>query len=171
MGPTGRVGRWQSSTHFLGNFLRIVVLDWKKNLKLRKLLCMWFFGDTRNSLHEKVTESVKFRGISRNYTQRNSAEFRRNFSQFRTEYGIDGSKKNRRNSVSTDFRGTPTAQPLIFCLSLIFLLPLTGTRGLQGDVVYLGWIRAPSYMSPNAGGGGGVAEFPPISTAVHVEPR
>jgi hypothetical protein len=37
---------------------------------------------------------------------RNSAEFRRNFSQFRTEYGIDGSKKTdgipcRRNSVDT----------------------------------------------------------------------
>ncbi len=51
---------------------------------------------------------MKFRGISRNYTTRNSAEFRRNFSQFWTEYGIDGSKKNRRNSVSTEFRGHPT---------------------------------------------------------------
>ncbi len=50
---------------------------------------------------------MKFRGISRNYPTRNSAEFRRNFSQFRTEYGIDGSKKNRRNSVSTEFRGHP----------------------------------------------------------------
>ncbi len=28
-------------------------------------------------------------------------------------------------------------------------------RGLQRDVVYLGWPIAPSYMSPNAGGGGG----------------
>ncbi len=26
--------------------------------------------------------------------------------------------------------------------------------GLQRDVVYLGWPIAPSYMSPNAGGGG-----------------
>jgi hypothetical protein len=32
------------------------------------------------------------------------------------------------------------------------------TRGLQRDVVYLGWPLAPSYMSPNAGEGlGGVA--------------
>jgi hypothetical protein len=58
--------------------------------------------DTRNAVHEKR------RGISRNYTTRNSAEFRRNFSQFRTEYGIDGSKKNRRNSVSTECRGHPS---------------------------------------------------------------
>jgi hypothetical protein len=32
----------------------------------------------------------------------------RNFSQFRMDYGIDGSKKNRRNSVSTEFRGHPS---------------------------------------------------------------
>ena len=58
--------------------------------------------------HEKKSRnSAKFRGISRNYTSRNSAEFRRNCSQFRTEYGIDGSKKNRRNSVSAEFRGHP----------------------------------------------------------------
>jgi hypothetical protein len=50
---------------------------------------------------------VKFRGISQNYKTRNSAEFRRNCSQFRTEYGIDGSIKNRRNSVSAEFRGHP----------------------------------------------------------------
>ncbi len=43
----------------------------------------------------KSRNSVKFRGISRNYNSRNSAEFRRNFSQFRTEYGIDGSKKKQ----------------------------------------------------------------------------
>jgi hypothetical protein len=36
-------------------------------------------------------------------------------------------------------------------------------RGLQRDVVNLGWPIAPSYMSPNAGGGGGAA----MSTAVH----
>jgi hypothetical protein len=57
---------------------------------------------------KKSRNSVKFREISRNYTSRNSAEFRRNCSQFRTEYGIDGSKKNRRNSVSAEFRGHPT---------------------------------------------------------------
>jgi hypothetical protein len=27
-----RGGRWHSSTHFLGNFLRIVVLDWRKKI-------------------------------------------------------------------------------------------------------------------------------------------
>ncbi len=43
-----------------------------------------------------------------NYTTWNSVEFRRNWSQFRTEYGIDGSKKNRRNSVSAEFHGHPS---------------------------------------------------------------
>jgi hypothetical protein len=57
---------------------------------------------------KKSRNSVTFLGISWNYTSRNSAEFRRNFSQFRTEYGIDGSQKNRQNSVSTEFRGHPT---------------------------------------------------------------
>ncbi len=56
---------------------------------------------------KKSRNSVKFREISRNYTSRNSAEFRQNCSQFRTEYGIDGSKKKRRNSVSAEFRGHP----------------------------------------------------------------
>ncbi len=44
------------------------------------------------------------------------------------------------------------------------------SRGLQRDVVYLGWPIAPSYMSPNAGegGGGGVAESQPMSTAVQI---
>jgi hypothetical protein len=55
---------------------------------------------------KKSRNSVKFRGISRNYTTRNSAEFRGILGQFRTEYGIDGSKKTggipcRRNSVDT----------------------------------------------------------------------
>jgi hypothetical protein len=45
---------------------------------------------------KKVTE---FREIPRNFTELYDTEFRRNFNQFRTEYGIDGSKKNRRNSV------------------------------------------------------------------------
>jgi hypothetical protein len=63
---------------------------------------MCLFRDIRNSVHEKS------HGISRNYMTRNSAEFRRNFSQFRTEYGIDGSKKSRWNSVSTEFRGHPS---------------------------------------------------------------
>ncbi len=72
---------------------------------------MCHFGDIRNSIHEKKSRnSVKFRGISRNYTTRNSAEFRRNCSHFRTEYGIDGSKKNRRNSVSAEFRGHPSTR-------------------------------------------------------------
>jgi hypothetical protein len=56
---------------------------------------------------KKSRNSVKFRGISRNNSSRNSVEFRRNFSQFRTGYEIDESKKNRRNSMSTKFRGHP----------------------------------------------------------------
>jgi hypothetical protein len=54
---------------------------------------------------KKVTE---FREIPRNFRELYDTEFSgipRNFSQF--EYGIDGSKKNRRNSVSTEFRGHP----------------------------------------------------------------
>ncbi len=39
-------------------------------------------------------------------------------------------------------------------------------RGLQRDVVYLGWLIEPSDMSPNAGGRGGVAGSQPMSTAV-----
>jgi hypothetical protein len=39
-------------------------------------------------------------------------------------------------------------------------------RGLHRDVVYLCWPIAPSYMSPNAGGGG-VAGSQPMSAAVH----
>ncbi len=44
-------------------------------------------------------------------------------------------------------------------------------RGLQRDV-YLDWPIAPSYMSPNAGGGGagGDAGSKPMSTAVHRSP-
>ncbi len=45
------------------------------------------------------------------------------------------------------------------------------TRGLQRDVIYLGWPIASSYMSPNAGGGGEVAGSQPISTAVHRIPN
>jgi hypothetical protein len=66
---------------------------------------------------KKVTE---FRDFSRNYTTRNSAEFRRNFSQFRTEYGIDGSKKTW-NSVSTEFRGHP--MPVALYCSPELLIP------------------------------------------------
>jgi hypothetical protein len=40
-------------------------------------------------------------------------------------------------------------------------------RGLHRDVVYLGGPIAPSYMSPNAGGRGGVAGSKPMTTAVH----
>ncbi len=83
--------------------------------KLRRLpkntwplnVSFWRYREFRT--WKKSRNSVKFRGISRNYTTRNSAEFRRNFNQFRTEYGIDGSKKNRRNSVSTEFRGHPSS--------------------------------------------------------------
>jgi hypothetical protein len=57
---------------------------------------------------KKVTE---FREILRNFTELYHTKFSgipRNFSQFRAEYGIDRSKKNRRNYVSTEFRGHPT---------------------------------------------------------------
>ncbi len=42
--------------------------------------------------------------------------------------------------------------------------------GLQRDVVYLGWPIAPSYRSPNAGGGGG-GELLSLSKAVHRSPN
>jgi hypothetical protein len=46
-----------------------------------------------------------------------------------------------------------------------------GYRGLQRDVVYLGGPIATSYMSPNAGVGGGVSGSQPMSTAVDMEPK
>ncbi len=45
----------------------------------------------------------------------------------------------------------------------------TVNRGSQKDVVYFGWPIAPSYMSQNAGGGGG--GFLNQSSAVHLEPK
>jgi hypothetical protein len=51
--------------------------------------------DTRNSLHENITE---FREILSKYATRS-------FRRFRTEYGRFGSPKNKHNSVSTEFRG------------------------------------------------------------------
>jgi len=100
-------------TVWFGNFLRIVVFDWRKNFKLRKPLYVSFWRYTEFQHEKKSRNSAKFRGISRNYTSRNSAEFRRNCSQFRTEYGIDGSKKNRRNSVLAEFRGHPNRHPAL----------------------------------------------------------
>jgi hypothetical protein len=38
------------------------------------------------------------------------------------------------------------------CSDLLFFMLI---RGSLRDVVYLGWPIAPSYMSPNVGGGGG----------------
>ncbi len=99
------------------------------------LVSFWRYAEYRT--WKKSRNSVKFRGISRNYTTRNSAEFHRNFSQFRTEYGIDGSKKNRRNSVSTEFRGHPTSPPPPFPVWII-----------QGYVITI-------YTECNVGGGGG----------------
>ncbi len=81
------------------------------------LACMlWGGRPLAGALHKRKLLNVSFWRYrefrtwkkSRNYTTWNSAEFRRNFNQFRTEYGIDGSKKNRRNSVSTEFRGHPS---------------------------------------------------------------
>ncbi len=45
------------------------------------------------------------------------------------------------------------------------------SRGLQRDVVYLGWPIAPSCTSPNAGGGGAVAGSQPMSTPVNRSPN
>ncbi len=45
----------------------------------------------------------------------------------------------------------------------------TAGRGLQRDVVYLGWPMAPSYMSPNAGRGNWGSQ--PMNTAVHRSPN
>ncbi len=44
---------------------------------------------------------------------------------------------------------------------------LDQTNGLQRNVVYLGWRKAPLYMSPHTGKGGGVVGSQPISTAAH----
>ncbi len=46
-----------------------------------------------------------------------------------------------------------------------------GRRGLQGDVIYLGWPIASSYMSPNPGGGWWVSGAQPMSTAVYRSPN
>ncbi len=54
----------------------------------------------------------------------------------------------------------------VFCVHLVKDQPQTGAcgavRGLQRDVVYLGWPIAPSYTSPNARGWG------VVSTAVYI---
>ena len=44
-------------------------------------------------------------------------------------------------------------------------------RGLQRDVVYLGWPIAPSSISPKGGWRGGCAGSQPMSTAVHRSPN
>ncbi len=41
-------------------------------------------------------------------------------------------------------------------------------RGLQGDVVYLGWPTAPSYFESKCDGRWGYAGSQPMSTAVHI---
>ncbi len=54
-------------------------------------------------------------------------------------------------------------------MGISYIIP----RGLQRDLVYLGWPTAPSYMSPNAGGGGELRGSHPMSmsTAVHRSPN
>ncbi len=49
-------------------------------------------------------------------------------------------------------------------------LNIGNSRGLQRDVVYLGWPIALVY-EPKCGGRGGVAGSQPMSTAVHQEPN
>jgi hypothetical protein len=60
-----------------------------------------------------------------------------------------------------------------FFFSASFFFPLkfsliTIPKGSQRDVVYLGWPIAPSYMSPNAGGGGCVVSANQNSCVHHV---
>ncbi len=52
-----------------------------------------------------------------------------------------------------------------------FLFYQCRIRGLQRDVVYLGWPIAPSSMNPNVGEGVGVPGSQPKSTAVHRSPN
>ncbi len=57
-------------------------------------------------------------------------------------------------------------------LSLVRSAGWAPARGSQRDVVNLGCPIAPSYMSPNArGGGGGVAGPQPMSTTIHRSPN
>ena len=77
---------------------------------------------------------MEFREILRNFTKLYNTEFNGipcNFSQYRTEYGIDGSKKNRRNSVSTEFRGHPSCE-LAGCLR---------TPAYRRPQVHNSWLR------------------------------
>ncbi len=106
---------------------------------VRKPLYVSFWRYTEFHTWKKSRNSVKFRGISRNHTSRNSAEFRRNCSQFRTEYGIDGSKKNQRNSVSAEFRGHP--KPKTRGSAPIGLLPILAIcrSGGEGGVMCNVW--------------------------------
>ncbi len=69
-------------------------------------------------------------------------------------------------TYQTQSQGTGTHQST-FVLSSLWI------RGLQRDVVYLGWpiAIAPSYMSPNSWGGGEVAGSQPMRRAVHRSPN
>jgi hypothetical protein len=94
---------------------------------LRKLFYVSLWRCTEFRTWKKSRNSLKFRGISRNYRTRNLPGIPRNFSQFRTEYGIDGSKKNRRNSVSTEFRGHPRYKPTIYYTSFTKFLCISSS--------------------------------------------
>ena len=107
-----RAGIWTRACHKAGqctNNWAMLHLIWAMlhpmEPRCTLYVSLWRYTEFRT--WKKSRNSVKFRGISRNYTSRNSPEFRWNCSQFRTEYGIDGSKKNGRNSVSAEFRGHP----------------------------------------------------------------
>jgi hypothetical protein len=71
----------------------------------------------------------------------------------------------------------PRIRPLVSS-TLMLMCTLTKkrgmSRGLQRDVVYLGLTNSalvPSYVSPNAGGGGGLRGSQPMITAVHRSPN
>jgi hypothetical protein len=67
-----RGGRWYSSTHFLGSFLRIVFLDWRKKFKIEGTFTCVFLEIHGIPYMKKVTE---FRDFPRNFTELYDTEF------------------------------------------------------------------------------------------------
>ncbi len=67
-----RGGRWHSSTHFFGSFLRIVFLDWRKKFKIEETFICVFLEIYGIPYMKKVPE---FREIPRNFTELYNTEF------------------------------------------------------------------------------------------------
>ncbi len=68
----GGVGWWPYSTNLWGIFLRIVVLDWRKKIKIEETLICVFLEIYGIPYMKKVTE---FREIPRNFTELYVTEF------------------------------------------------------------------------------------------------